>query len=208
VPTQVGETPVKAILCAMALLGLLVTGCASDPPHAQADQSNDSTAATTGSGKTGQVAHKAGDKEFKGTVSEYARKFVACLRGEGWDVELAPEGDGYLSHVSADQGTAFNTARDTCSKKIGTAPARGKVSHAEMVALYEFAQGTVECLRSHGWPATDPPSLDTFIQQNFFTKGVSYEPLWSAYDLVAKDPTLTAPTKWREINQTCPQGPK
>lgn len=201
---------VNTVGIAFAAAMLLLAGCAADSGEDAAKSSSKDSLSNGVDSSQVDGSRDSGDgnqKQFKGTVSEYARKYVACLRGEGWDVELAPEGDGYISNVTADQGDAFNVARQKCSDRLGQAPGRGKVSQADMVALYEFTKGTVACLREHGWPATDPPSLDTFIQQNFFTKGVSNEPLWGAYDLVVKDPSLTEPNTWRVINKTCPQSP-
>lgn len=202
---------VGRVRAGMLLLTVLVTisGCSSatsESPQPQGEST--STVQASDPVGPGDQGAQAKQSKFDGAISQWVDKLVTCLQADGWDVKAAPTGDGIIPKVTAAQQTAYDASHKRCIKKLGDPPGSGGLSEAELKVYYAWGKKTVACLRDHGWPAEDPPSFETYVQQ--VTGGQKYwdlhGPPWVAMGLVVKDPSLVAMTE--TIQETCPDSPR
>ena len=66
-----------------------------------------------------------------------------------------------------------------------------------MEAQYYFLLDVKTCLEEEGYPTSEPPSLDAFMES-------SAAGAWHPYDLVAADNQIPV-AEWNDLNAACPQ---
>lgn len=121
---------------------------------------------------------------------EHLAYLKACLESAGFAVSI--DGGGITARVGEQEGNY----RDVTAKCEQAAVDGGLVKAAEplddsaLQAQYDAFMLTYECMRSHDYPVSDPPSKDTYVGG----RGQG----WHPYDLVGASNSLP------EIEKDCP----
>jgi hypothetical protein len=113
----------------------------------------------------------------------------ACVESAGFDATV--EGDG-LAVRYGDQRAYYEQVRETCFQAAvdsGLVAPQGPLDEEFLAAQYEAFLLTYECMVREGYPVTDPPSKDAYIE----SEGVS----WHPYERLGGDPSA--------IEAKCPQ---
>lgn len=127
----------------------------------------------------------------------YFVALAACLREAGWDAVLDPSGQGVsVDSVTGEQRPAFMRARAACTESVGEPPTVAPLTEAEIRDRYAYLLAARDCLLALGYPVSEPPSEDVFVDS--WSTGP-----WSPYaDIV----DALTPDEWDEANRECPQG--
>lgn len=196
----------RAVLVLVAFMMAVQACSALDTP--ESGRSDESAAGQSEGSNSGSESGQVKSAKFDGTISEWVNKLVTCLQADGWDVRVAPTGDGIIPKVPKAQQVPYEAAKRRCMKKLGDPPGSGDLSEAELKALYAWGNQTVACLREHGWPAEDPPSYETYVEQVTHAHEYLKEhgTLWGAMSRVVEDPSLVKIIE--TIQETCPDSPQ
>lgn len=119
---------------------------------------------------------------------------VACMRANGFSLELHPDGLGAdWSAVPAEQSQIAMAVHASCYAGLHV-PDRMPFTDEQWGEILAYQTALIECVASFGYSVSDPPSLDEFIES---------DGNWGAYDLV---PPMVGPAG-DELSSACPQGP-
>ena len=122
---------------------------------------------------------------------EHVGYILTCVKGAGFDVELVD--GGLLATPAPEQRDLYRETLAACEK---SAIDRGLVgpllppSHEELAAWYEALTWTHDCMAAAGYPVSDPPSLDLYVESN--------GRVWHPYDVL---PVEKIPV----VERVCPQ---
>lgn len=116
-----------------------------------------------------------------------------CLAPKGWDVNTS--GDGFRSTVPAEQHDRYELDNATCRAQLefGTfaTPAMGAGWYDQVVA-------SADCLRGLGYPISEAPSRETYVEQL-----VEWQlPDWDPYAEVFT--AAGGPSGVRDAQSACP----
>lgn len=162
-------------LAVLALVVLMIAGCANSPAETDDSSNNDNASAPvttdTRNGTAEPTANGAGSNNGDDTADPSAQglKFAACMRSNGVQDFPDPDASGSLTIDAIANGSsldtdsaAFKRALDAC-KDLQPAGFTGtKATSEQQVARLKFAQ----CIRDNGVsdfpdPAPDAPLIDT-----------------------------------------------
>jgi hypothetical protein len=133
---------------------------------------------------------------YDGPRDEYIPLLAACLREHGWPAEIRADGGLSVDSLADDQRQAFMAARGECEAEIGSLPPAPPLDEEQIRQRYEFLLGARQCLIDLGYPISDPPTVETFIET--YATGP-----WSPFNDLADQ--TTSEHEWLEANERCPQ---
>lgn len=95
------------------------------------------------------------------------RAFAECLRAKGWSATIDETSGAVVSEVAEGQEPAYDRAAQECqqaSVEAGLTPDPDRPVAEDVVRyFYERDLAYHDCLASHGYPVTDPPSWDRYL---------------------------------------------
>lgn len=108
---------------------------------------------------------------YRQTLEGYLIALAACMREQGYDAKVE-EGGLFVGGVF-DRGRAMADQR-TCQEQID--PARlqppPKKTRAQFEAMYRYVVAQTECMREAGYPVSDPPPLQVYVD----SEGTAFDP--------------------------------
>lgn len=124
-----------------------------------------------------------------------------CLEREGFLVTVGP--GGRLDIESPEPGVTPREVIGSCQDDLveeGLLPdPNAPPARADLEKRYEFMLGINDCMRDHGFPTEQPPSLDVYIEG---------DGLWHPYFVGPKDPGGMSPTPavdFEVLQRECPE---
>lgn len=131
------------------------------------------------------------------TIVEHFERKAECLREEGYDVELAPDGEGLtIENVTGVQRIALMEASARCEEQVGSLPVFVPATLDDIQPLYDSLVAMRDCLIEEGYEIADAPALDTFFE-SYLT-----DP-WHPYLSI---PLELGEGEWNRLQEACPQG--
>ncbi len=134
---------------------------------------------------------------------DFGNVMVSCLHDEGFpNVQLTSDGEGYeASTDSVASGKALAVAEYVCSTQYPVDPKYNQpLNDIQLKKLYQYFKGPLaQCLESHGYSFSTPPSEETFIDR--YPSGGGWDPMNEVLE------SLQDPTRSGELNQACPHWP-
>ncbi|GEM_PF-1393810 len=128
------------------------------------------------------------------TKLEQQRFYADCLTNAGFAATIDPQTLSVSSPIPPGQEDRFWEVSSRCrQEKFDRFPA---LAEPDPTAAYRAYLYIRECMLANGYPVTDPPSLDTYLE----THGAA----WHPYDAVMADPTFTY-EDFQQLENTCPQ---
>ena len=113
--------------------------------------------------------------------AEVDQKMVACLEKAGFSVTIGA--DGGMDIKSPDPKVTPRAALRACQEELqaqGAVPdPNAPQSRSDREKMYKFLLGVNDCMKRHGYPTAEPPSLDTYVDG---------DGLWHPYDGVFGGP--------------------
>lgn len=134
-------------------------------------------------------------------TSEWPDVQARCLQDSGYPVERMDDGGLSFGQVPV-QDLNFHIALYTCEAQFPPEPhSLLPPSDEYFESLYTYRTGPlIECLRGRGYAAPDPPSLQTFIEQQRSGAPSAWSPYSEISQTVGQD-------EWMSLNRECPQSP-
>lgn len=196
------ERRAVAFLTGLLLFGSLV-GCSGHRPTAERTPSPPRHPATSQSTIGSGAQYSSRHHIYHGTLANYTRLFVACMRSEGWQAVADPDLEGWgINYLPQSQWAAEQHAVHKCNERVGSIPPPPvHPSRAFVLTQCQWQLITRKCLIRQGLPVTSPPSFDRYDAT--YATGP-----WSAYDVItSRGYTFPSTQSWGKINRECPQGP-
>lgn len=137
---------------------------------------------------------------YAGAPDEYFAEIIPCMRHRGFVLTTNDprDGPGWEADFPPDQTEAFKAALHECELEIGVLPRPEPATPDEAGAEYDRQLAIADCLRTNGYPVSDPPSRDLYVADYNDPEGTH----WLAFDLITstqpRDVYLAAAT-------VCPQ---
>lgn len=135
-------------------------------------------------GEDGQTDRAAEYESFTAERREFYSHVAACMTDLGVPMRLSTTGDGIepVSHEGRDaQADASASAYSVCSEQAGGYPEMPPPPTAEELGrLYELNLDVLACLEDNGFPSTDPPSREVYVQTYLASYSGGSAP-WSPY---------------------------
>lgn len=133
---------------------------------------------------------------------EWAEVQSRCLQDAGYAVEKMQDGGVSFARVTI-QDQDFHVARYACEAQFPPEPhTLLPPSDADLESTYTYLTGPLtDCLEARGFPVPEPPSLDTFIDQQ---RSAASRVTWSPYAEVSQ---YVPQDEWLRLNEACPQVP-
>jgi hypothetical protein len=201
---------------------LLVIGCVANPDDVTSADDSPSSGQEAASGwdrlrdesnaeygdrllQEGQLDSLPDDVDFVRyiTTGEYGETYAGCLREQGFDATVTPDGEGLrVGTVPADQSAALAAARYRCRVMYPVHPVfHQPLTDDQLATIYHHqVEFTADCLRREGYDIPTAPSLETFMAQR---RGEAGGDIWHPYSGVQP----RSEDEWQRINQECPQSP-
>ncbi len=108
------------------------------------------------------------------------------------------EGPGWTADYPPDQTEAFKVALQQCEFDIGVLPPPEPLTPEEAGAEYDRQLAIADCLRTNGYPVSEPPPRDLYVADYNDPDGIH----WLAFDLI----TITQPRNvYLAAATVCPQ---
>lgn len=165
--------PGRQVIAAVAL-AMAVTGCADDGNEAPLG--------------------RPGAADLAETRAVNA-KVVACLVADGWDADLADNGD-ILTEGDQARYDELDEALATCSEPFSDGATEIRdYTDDQWRDLYAQEQAAAECLNGHGQEIPAIPSFEVFVTR--YRTGDA----WMSYRFVS----AVDPAAWDELELVCPQ---
>lgn len=195
-------------LGALAAVGLLLAGCAAQPPPVPPGPTADEVRAIQDQ-QNGQwwdamfpdvppphiqvVAEVSGD--------EWQQSQIDCLKSMGLDVAASGGGISYSAGPNQSDGDV-NYASYVCTLEYPVAAAGSYyLSAAQIEYMYDFyANRLAPCMRLLGYVVSEPPSRTVFVD-SFYTGGSA----WTPYRV---QPMIQEESKWDQIDLRCGKLPE
>ncbi|WP_146843324.1 hypothetical protein [Cellulomonas composti] len=110
------------------------------------------------------------------------REVARCMRDRGWDVTAENEdgGDSLTARYPIGQEGPYEADRSACFAEADV-PQETLMTAQEAGEWFDKNVAAAQCLAEHGYPVTDPPSKQAYIDAA--VKGTY---IWSATEGVAK----------------------
>lgn len=151
----------------MLALLLVLTACDGtndDDPGTTSSTGPDTTAPEDANQDTVDVAGPPQD-----AASERQRRFeamAACLTDKGFTSEVGS--GGLMTEVTEEQQDAYLDANQQCqqevSAQLGTDPATTVFTEDQLGEQYDALLDVAECLSTAGYPVSDPPSREVWVE--------------------------------------------
>lgn len=117
--------------------GLVLASCASESPAAPPTPTQDSIS------------------------SQATQELLSCLSEKGWDVSLGSTG-GVHANYPAEQQTAYQADLDSCIS-YGSYSQTPTLTEEQLTGLYSAYVKQHDCLVDAGYPVSEAPTLQTFL---------------------------------------------
>lgn len=121
---------------------------------------------------------------FNAERREYYSQVASCMTDLGVPMRLMATGDGIepVNHQGGDaQADASLAAYSACAVEAGGHPEMPPPPTAEEIGrLYELNLEVLECLDGNGFPSTEPPSREVYVQSYLASYSGGNAP-WSPY---------------------------
>ncbi len=124
------------------------------------------------------------------TPGDFANNMRSCLSEAGYDVTVYDDGSIGIK-LPDSQMPAYDDATHECSVKFGY-DKMPNLTTDQRADLYDQTMALVDCLEEQGYPITDVPSKQAFIDGTEF---VPYEQV----------PTTVVGDAWDKLQRVCPQ---
>lgn len=124
---------------------------------------------------------------------EHLNYLVSCVESGGFAVELDLLAGSIKANPGYDQMERFRKVLGTCEEaafESGLVARYSEQTPEELELWYEAFLIAQECLEERGYPTSDPPSLDVYVESG----GAA----WHPYDALS-------PTAIAEVEPICPQ---
>lgn len=182
------------------LLAVAVGACASPAPEQTATTAEARTESSAISGETEPITGYGNfsnveywDVDWFEVVTLEAK----CLVDHGFPVTTVPPGDGIsFDSVAADQIDLALDVFYACQEGLNL-PVPVPADQEQIEERYSFLLELRDCVENQGYPTTNPPSLDVFVDS-------WNDRPWSPYDLVAANDQMGI-EEWNALNIACPQ---
>lgn len=133
-------------------------------------------------------------RQITATKLEQQRFYADCLNQAGFAATVDPNDLTVTSPIPQGQEDQYWAVTERCrEEKFARFPS---LADPDPVAAYRAYLYVRACMLANGWPVTDPPSLDTYLE----THGAA----WHPYDAVMADPTFGY-EDFQTLEATCPQ---
>lgn len=122
--------------------------------------------------------------EYQSMVRAYYEELAVCMTDNGMPMELNDYGDGIdpAGVYNAKRGDG-STQYALCSEEVGSPPPPGPPpTEEELRALYALDMDVFECLNSHGFSSTPPPSEQVYVETYQASYSGGSAP-WSPYGI-------------------------
>ncbi|CAN5365999.1 hypothetical protein BH24ACT7_BH24ACT7_03410 [soil metagenome] len=103
--------------------------------------------------------------EYAAAVDEHLLATAACLTATGWPAEVDTEEDSLDVDMRGSVREAFRQALAACEAEVGPPPEEEPLDEAGIRQFYEELIDAKACLERQGLVISDPPSVETFIDQ-------------------------------------------
>lgn len=135
------------------------------------------------------------------TDSEWAETQTRCLQDAGYAAERMRDGGLSFARIPV-QDQDFHVARYSCEARFPPDPVSLlPPSDADLESIYAYQTGSLtDCLEREGFAVPDPPSVETFIEQQRSGAAVGWSPYAEISQNVGED-------EWLRLNELCPQDP-
>jgi hypothetical protein len=134
-------------------------------------------------------------------LGEFPSVYAECLREQGFDAELSPDGGGLIQDsVPPDQHSAHLRAFYRCQVRYPVHPRFSlPLTDGQVRVLYDyFVESLVGCLEDEGYEVSPAPSFETFLAE-----WRSPHHAWEPYDSVQ----IFDQRRSLEVYERCPQRP-
>jgi hypothetical protein len=92
---------------------------------------------------------------------DLAKARAKCLVSKGWSATVSADGS-LESNFPSSQGDDFDRDDIACQREVGIDP-EAPTPQEVVKRDYKLYVEAARCLRNHGWPIGDPPTLQTFL---------------------------------------------
>lgn len=99
------------------------------------------------------------------SIRAYFAGMAPCLTEKGFPATANPEGDGMSINVPVEQEADMRIIQAQCEQQIGPVPDPIPLTDDEIQRVYRGSLEVYDCLVANGYPAVEPPSLKTFVEQ-------------------------------------------
>lgn len=147
----------------VSVLTMLLVGCIGAP----VPQSTSSESLPAGIGSSPAVSDNAEAviEAQEELAQEYNRRFVDCLNASGWPSQLHEDGFGYdVGGVQGPNDAAFSEAEAACAQEVGEPPEPPPLTDDVIRVGFQRLLALRECLEDAGYPVSDPPSAEFYIE--------------------------------------------
>jgi hypothetical protein len=129
-----------------------------------ADVSTTTSFGSNGATTTG--SEPAADFERYIHPDEWAVVRQACLRDEGWVVEITVDGGIRFPEVTPEQSVEMEAANDRCGERYPIDPKyREPLTEEQLAFLHTwYLEENIPCMEAEGYTGFEPPSLERFIE--------------------------------------------
>jgi hypothetical protein len=165
-----------------AVLAVVTSGSTSPEPASQAD--------SLAWVEPGWMA------EARQAEEEFERALAACMRDAGHPVEIHPGG----AVLGLPGGTAAGDAFDLCAEQLHD---DSPLSDEQLRLQYDRALDTRDCLLARGYTISEPPTLETWLEQQRNPGPGDWVPFHQAIRQMRGD---SAAAEYAATYAACPQG--
>lgn len=140
------------------------------------------------------------------TLREQSQAISACAAEEGVSVEVASDGEGVVWRAPAGQEARYSEVVDGCARIVAErfGVAQGEPTAEDLELWYRAFLWTRGCMIDEGYPVSDPPTLDSYIDSG----GSNWHPYNAVFNASGGDIRPGVPfsdESFRELESMCPQ---
>lgn len=145
----------------VVLLAVAATACTS-----QGEQEPPETGANEVDGAVDTGRPDRADDDVDGLhPDEWAERYAACIREQGFAAEASPDGGVAYEPIAEAQAADLEAAADACDEQVQVASRyTEELDESQLRFLYQwYVTESVPCLEAEGLGGFDPPSEHVFV---------------------------------------------